>query len=444
MGRQQNKIVKRAAGVPVKNYSSKTSPSHLKYQEHRKKPTGLGRPLYRYHKKRNDLKAQLAKELGLPPNTKFIFRSKSNDVDDIDEEELIEIYYGTVVVIDKEDLSVVLVVRCTPFSSMDSKLREQFDNTISTTFLHARARNLCKVNGAHKDKKDDEEEHVVCGCMACCGWRGGSDFERSLGAYAVSAFTATTEDRLLTDLERMTRFHIIRDFLAERLSTLSLSIFKTNLALALEARVPGFDELEWQDTPNSRVFASNMVVTWDGFSNRMHTDKDHSRYASGLWCLIDRKTGNPIEAKEAKKLGSVDGACFVVKRYGVKVVLSRCDGMYEMLWDVKVPHYTSTSISRNAKGKVIEHKDCDVTLYASSCQISASLVNRIRILEKEKEGLSDADWQILKKKRVKSYGDENDGKMKKIKLKKKSFENENTLEMAKVNVKKNDKKRVNT
>lgn len=405
MARQKNKLVKRGLGLPVENFNSKTSPSHVKYQEHRKKPAGLGRPLYRYHKKRNDWRSQLAKDLGLPSDTKFIFRNKSDNEDKIKEDELIEIFHGTVVVINKDDFSVVLVVRCNLFASMDKNLREKFDNAISTTFIHARARNICKINGAHKDDPEDDE-HVVCGCMCCCGWRGGSDFERSLGAYAVSAFTAGSEDRLLTDVERMKRFHIIRDFLAERFSTLSLSIFKSNLALALEANIPGFDEPEWQDTPNGKVFASNLVVTWDGFCNRPHTDRDHTRYASGLWSLIDRENGKPIEGHASKKLGSVEGACFIVKRFGVKVVLGLCDGIYELLWDLTVPHYTSSSISRNAKGKVVEHKKCPVTLYGSSCQISESLVNRVRLLEKEREGMSDGEWQIFKTKRVKSHGDE--------------------------------------
>lgn len=205
MGCQQNRLVKLAAGVPVKNFSSRTSPSHVKYQAHRKKPTGLVRPLYRYHKKRNDLRFQLAHELGLPPNTKFLFRRKRDNVEKVEVDDLIEIYHGTVAVIDKDDFSLVLVVRCTLFASMDLTLREQFNNTSSTTFIHARARNQCSIHGAHKEDSEDDEHHV-CGCMACCGWRGGSDLKRSLGAYAVRAFTATTEDRLLTDLERMQRF----------------------------------------------------------------------------------------------------------------------------------------------------------------------------------------------------------------------------------------------
>lgn len=58
----------------------------------------------------------------------------------------------------------------------------------------------------------------------------------AVGAYAMSAFTATSMDRMLTDQERMTQFHKIRDFLAGRFASLSLYVFKTNLALGLLTR----------------------------------------------------------------------------------------------------------------------------------------------------------------------------------------------------------------
>lgn len=142
----------------------------------------------------------------------------------------------------------------------------------------------------------------------------------------------------------MEAFHLIRDFWAERFSALSLSIFKTNLALALQARVPGFDNLNWQYTPNGRVFASNLVVTCDGFSNHSHTDRDHTRYAFGMFGLVLRATGEPYDKekgvkvgnKEPIKLGDVRGATFRMDDFGISVEFDKCNGQIEMLWDTKV------------------------------------------------------------------------------------------------------------
>lgn len=171
----------------------------------------------------------------------------------------------------------------------------------------------------------------------------------AVGAYAMSAFTATSMDRMLTDQERMTQFHKIRDFLAGRFASLSLYVFKTNLALGLLTQVPGFDDVKWQETPNGMVFASNIAVSCDGFANCIHFDRDHTRYAFGLFCLINRLTGQPVSKEEAAQLGSVDSLYFVFERFGVKVALSRCNGLYEILWDSKVSPHKFLHISIKVK-----------------------------------------------------------------------------------------------
>lgn len=422
MGRQRNRAAQRAAGVKPANYKSKTSPSYIKYQLKRDKKGSIGRPFYCFHRKRTQLKCQLAKELGLPWDTKFIFRYESDNSLDTDELKEIEIYHGTVVVINKADLSLVIAVRCNRFKAMPDRLRKDFDHTISTIFNHARARNECKTNAAHKKKKKNdmgEDDHGhVCGWMGCCGWRGGTDAEKSIGVYAMSAFTATKMDRMLTDKQRMERFHIIRDFLAGRFASLSLYVFKTNLAIGLITEIPGFDDVEWQHTPNGMVFASNIAVSCDGFANRIHIDRDHTRYAFGLFSLINRATGQPCSKEDAKGLGSVRGLYFVVKAFGVKVALSRCNGLYEILWDSKIPHYTLTSESFNENGKSVKAEACKVTQFGSSCQISKTLVDRIQLLQKEKERMSPAAWGVYKRQRVKTFEDENSVKMDRYNMRK--------------------------
>jgi hypothetical protein len=190
MGRQRNRQAQRAAGVKPKNYKSKSSPCHIKYQLRREKKGSIGRPLYRFHRKRTELKCQLAKELGLPPDTKFIFRFHSKDRMATDEFKDIEIYHGTVAVINKADLTLVIAVRCNRFKSMESAIQKEFDHSVSTIFQHAQARNECTINSSHKKEKktkkkqpvqEDEDHEHVCGWMGCCGWRGGTDKEKSLG-----------------------------------------------------------------------------------------------------------------------------------------------------------------------------------------------------------------------------------------------------------------------
>lgn len=52
---------------------------------------------------------------------------------------------------------------------------------------------------------------------------------------------------------------------------------------------------------------------------------------------------------------------------------------------------------------MIEHQKSKVTLYGSSCQISQALVNRIKLLGEEKDGMTDSQWKQHCDVRVKSY-----------------------------------------
>lgn len=158
----------------------------------------------------------------------------------------------------------------------------------------------------------------------------------SKGPYCLSDFTCRYLDRILADEIRMATFHWIRDFLAERFSSLALSVFKSNLEIGLITKVPGFDDVEWQDTPNGKVFASNMVVSCDGFYNEPHTDHDHTRYAFGINCLIDRETGKPYQLEGSENKGSIVGSLFVLKDFDIAVDYDRCDGIYETVWDSQV------------------------------------------------------------------------------------------------------------
>ena len=54
----------------------------------------------------------------------------------------------------------------------------------------------------------------------------------------------------------------------------------------------------------------------------------------------------------------------------------------------------------------------------SSCQISETLVNRIQLLEKEKESMNAVQWEAFKAERVKTYLDENSVKVDKYHLRK--------------------------
>jgi hypothetical protein len=72
-----------------------------------------------------------------------------------------------------------------------------------------------------------------------------------------------------------------------------------------------------------------------------------------------------------------------------------------------VSHYTAESICFDENGEEICPKECAITRFGSSCQIAETLVERIRLVEKSKEDMTPAQWEVYRKSQVKSYEEEN-------------------------------------
>lgn len=180
MGRKENRARKARLGHKNQNFSSKTSPHALKARLLKREKDSLGRIYPRTHSKRASIKATLTKELGLPPDTVFIFRRPGEKDGSEEEREQIPINRGTIVVIDSQSLRLVLAVRCTQFKNMPPELRKNFNDTISNSYLHARARNKCDK---HNSVAPLEEAGIYWGWMGCCGWRGASERGKSLGMF---------------------------------------------------------------------------------------------------------------------------------------------------------------------------------------------------------------------------------------------------------------------
>jgi hypothetical protein len=79
-----------------------------------------------------------------------------------------------------------------------------------------------------------------------------------------------------------------------------------------------------------------VVVTCEGFFNEPHTDFNHTRYAFGFNCLIDRVTGKLHEADGPLNKGKIVGCMFIMKDFDIVVDYDGCDGMYESIWDTTV------------------------------------------------------------------------------------------------------------
>lgn len=138
------------------------------------------------------------------------------------------------------------------------------------------------------------------------------------------------------DKEQMIAFREIREFWANRFSSLSLSTFESNQNSATDDQIPGCDDPEWEDTPSGVIFASNLVVTADCFYNVAPINKGHSQYSYGMSGRIHRETGELYDLEDAVKVGDVKKCAFVVEKYGVEVDFDGCNGTVELIWDTEV------------------------------------------------------------------------------------------------------------
>ncbi|EGG04330.1 uncharacterized protein MELLADRAFT_72421 [Melampsora larici-populina 98AG31] len=153
-----------------------------------------------------------------------------------------------------------------------------------------------------------------------------------------------------------------------------------------------------------------MVVSCDGFYNEPHTDNDHTRYAFGINCLIDRETGKPYQLEGSENKGLICGSSFILGDFDIVVDHDRCDGIYETLWDTQVEHYTAESITYDEHGHEISPTKCAITRFGTSCQISKSLVERINIVEKERDKMKPTEWEAYHKSRVRTLEEETEFK----------------------------------
>lgn len=203
MGRKKNRARKVRLGYRNIPFTSKTSPAKVGARLLKNEKDNIGRLYPRVHCKRTDLKIMLTKTLGLPSDTLFIFQRREGEeggeglsAEDSGNDQkggtdgggegpkrdLFQINRGTVVIINSDTLSPVLIVRCTDFNTMAPNLRDKFNKNISQSYLHDQARNQCDK---HSSVAPLKEAGVYWGWMGCCGWRGASEAGRLLGKLGV-------------------------------------------------------------------------------------------------------------------------------------------------------------------------------------------------------------------------------------------------------------------
>lgn len=219
------------------------------------------------------------------------------------------------------------------------------------------------------------------------------------GVYNLHRQTARSRAQLIIERHRQNQLHKHRDFWAKQFASLSLGAFKTNVEIGRAHCLPSFDQRTWRRDPNARVWASSMSVTRDNFCNRPHQDIDASECAFGMFALANRTNGRLVRSGDFP----LDiHAVFSFPEYGVFVLFHRCDGVVEMVWNVRVLHNTLRSVTKctpehhSKPLSTIPAWRAPITRFGSSCQISKKIVSLSASLRKVQEVGGGLDWSLFR------------------------------------------------
>lgn len=141
-------------------------------------------------------------------------------------------------------------------------------------------------------------------------------------------------------------------------------------------------------------FGSNLIITYDEFVNKAHVDIDATDYAFGVFCLIDRVTGNIIISPSGPCV-EIDDASLRFPEYNFEIALGKKNTLVEMVWSTKALHRSGPSLTIDVDDLVTTPEASGVTSFGSSIQVTQSIVKRLEGLRSMKGVMPDKAWRAL-------------------------------------------------
>lgn len=208
--------------------------------------------------------------------------------------------------------------------------------------------------------------------------------------YALNATTSGKLEKIEEDEETQLFLPSIEDFMSSRFSSLSLKAYQSNCQIGVQTNVPAFSSTSAHVPENKDVFASNVIITCDGFYNGSHADNDASKFSLGFFATIEQKHGclspSPSGATESR----FSGSRFLLDDYNTIVNHDLCDGVVEQIWNTGILHHTPLPQFFNSSGTSISPTKSGITRFGCSAQISNWLVKRIDGIKKNR---TEEEWR---------------------------------------------------
>ncbi|MBW0592374.1 hypothetical protein O181_132089 [Austropuccinia psidii MF-1] len=132
--------------------------------------------------------------------------------------------------------------------------------------------------------------------MKGIGFLSGSDSGKSAGVY--SRKPGLTPHQIETDNNQWTKLHQYDEFVYSRISDFSKLAENENHSLMEAAKLPNFSKLEWTSANPKEEFKSftNVIVTQDGFFNKLHQDlNDLNACTYGIFYFVSKTISIPFQ-----------------------------------------------------------------------------------------------------------------------------------------------------
>ncbi|KAH9808383.1 hypothetical protein DFH28DRAFT_1196526 [Melampsora americana] len=302
------------------------------------------------------------------------------------------ISYGNVILVDAHtDEFIASIFTLHNDDDNNKNLRDQFDWAVKLLYHHGLSRNKCTINRAA-----EALGQAKSGEMYPIGSQGGTD-------------KGNTPHLIMQDIQRMKLLPTVEKFISKLFANLVFSQFKANLALGQKYGI-SWASAKLLNTMYKSSFGSNLVITRDEFANDSHQDPDASGCAIGLFCLMERDSGNVIYPNHTSTPPPfhIEGAYFHLDKYNTKIRLSHSPKV--MIWNTKTLHHSSHSQTLNLSGDQVTPEQANLTNFGSSAQVSQTI---------KQGGMSDQKRQAHQKERVKDYAEEITSRLTELKTKNK-------------------------
>ncbi|KAG9091260.1 hypothetical protein FS749_016675 [Ceratobasidium sp. UAMH 11750] len=137
------------------------------------------------------------------------------------------------------------------------------------------------------------------------------------------------------------------------------------------------DPKDWK--PSAGV---NSTISFGGFSNEAHLDKDKYRYVFSTYVFVDRDTGELITDPE-RIAGCMEGGCLIWPDLHLALKIVHCSGVVILLWrGTHERHCTITS-------KIL---DSSIVRYGTSLQVNEKLFKSVQSYHEKLEAIER--WEL--------------------------------------------------